>query len=344
MNDLTRLITPFPSWINIDDVTIWHDVTLMRNIAKRTFPVATDIEELKILFTYFNETVDSIFPEYELFSMENSDIKERKYLEERFLIDNYILSNPLATGIVFDFLHSKGIMLNSYSHFKFFSINAGLLNEDIFRSLMLDASMIETIYPYSFTQRFGYLNPYPENCGTGIILTYYMRLPGFMFFGRTPELKDILKSYDLSIAPYTTDEKNLMGTGIFKISNNHSYAHTFDSLIKKINLGIEHILEKEYDLRKKITEESLKSIEDKIMKTIGMLKFANSIGNIEFGASLFSLFLGAELKLIPLLQSEILKTYFSLGQAYLNLKIEENGEFNLSEFRAQELQKLLRNI
>jgi protein arginine kinase len=265
-------------------------------------------------------------------------------MAERFLLNEQMVTHPIASGVLLNNFQSRGIRINSKNHFEFFTIDNGIFNSIEIRDLFADALELSNLYKYAYSEDFGYHTPLLENCGTALSIEYYLRLPGYIFLSKTAELREIAHKYRLALLPFSLSEKNFLGSAIFCLRNARSLGLTSSELIDSYSEALNLLANYELEYRQEFLEKTRAAIVDRVMKNVGMLKYAKSIDGTEMGNSFFILLLAAELKLLPITIENVLRTYFSVGNAYIELSVEQDPELSPQEIRVKKIQNLLQNI
>ncbi|MFP4460236.1 MAG: hypothetical protein ACLFSQ_11690 [Candidatus Zixiibacteriota bacterium] len=338
------IIQPWPEWVSCDDVILWNTTRLSRNISGYRFPIASNAEQNQKIYKMLSDTVREVFFGGDFIELAETDFEYRKLLRDRFLIDTYMVSNPFSSGVIVSQLQDYGIDINSTSHLVFFSIEGGNISRDKIDAEILQAEEIGQDFPYAFLDDFGYLTPLLEECGTGLKISLYLRLPGFLLLGKFSELRDFAEENDLDILPHSFGEDNLFGTGIFCLNNMHTFGMNIESLIEQMEKAKNEIVEMEREYRAIVFEESRDSLEEKIMQTVGMLKYSKRISNNYFGKMLFSIMLGIELGILPISMDEVIQAAFSLSSNYIDVNYPNKDSDLIKQIRAKTLQNLLQNI
>lgn len=335
-------VVPVPGWLRhsrCEGATLWSTIALERNIAGERFPQSETPGELGRILKEMTRTM-KLSP----LKLDDVDISFRKMLQERLYISNYQVSHPVGSALqIMDV--NRAIRLNAESHFTFLSIQGEMADK---RELGVLIGLTEDWgehFPFAYSERFGYLNPSIKHCGTGLIISSYLFLPGFILAGELSELRFLAREKALRISPFLQDDMHFMGAGVFILQNLKTIGTDIENLFEETLESLSAIERKEHILMNTVMEQAEHTIVDRVMKTIGMLKYARELGDTEIGTSIFSLLLGAQERIIDIDPAEICALFFSIRNGYLELEIKEREEeLSISEARAEAFQNILQRM
>ncbi|MBQ9133352.1 MAG: ATP--guanido phosphotransferase [Clostridia bacterium] len=173
---------------------------------------------------------------------------------------------------------------------------------------------------FAFDRELGYLTHCPTNLGTAMRASMMMFLPALTMLGRMGDLKSQLEKIGVTI-------RGLYGEGsaadayMYQISNRLSLGLSEDDLLRKIESVASRIAEDELRARKSLLAARSDALTDKILRSLGILKYAHMISGKEFLDCYAYVRLGISLGLIDSVQlSELDKLLYEAMPAHLIAK------------------------
>jgi protein arginine kinase len=126
-----------------------------------------------------------------------------------------------------------------------------------------------------------------------------LHLPAYTGAGGIRNLQSQLSKMGLTIRGMTGEGSAASGS-LYQISNQITLGVTEDGVSAKLEDVISQIIAKERELRGRIRRESLDALSDRVMRGMGVMRYANSIGSAELLSLYSDLRLGTALHLIEL--------------------------------------------
>jgi protein arginine kinase len=175
--------------------------------------------------------------------------------------------------------------------------------------------------PYAFLPDWGYLTACPTNTGTGMRGSVMLHLPALVM---TRQVDRVLAA----IAKLNFAARGLYGEGtqatgnFFQISNQVSLGHSEDEIINNINGIIRQIIEQENQARVAIFSKNRSVLEDRVNRSLGILKSAHIISSQETIELLSMVRLGCDLGIIKDIDRRRINELFIITQPAHLQKIE----------------------
>ena len=173
---------------------------------------------------------------------------------------------------------------------------------------------------FAFDRELGYLTHCPTNLGTAMRASMMMFLPALTMLGRMGDLKSQLEKIGVTI-------RGLYGEGsaadayMYQISNRLSLGLSEDELLRKIEAIASRIAEDELRARDSLLSARRDALTDKILRSLGILKYAHMISGKEFLDCYAYVRLGISLGLIDSVQlTELDKLLYEAMPAHLIAK------------------------
>lgn len=272
------------------DVVMYSKATLMRDLAHVPYPIKMS-EEIKrtVVKKVFACIKNSpVAQEFDLIN--TSDISKAKalsYSEKDLISESFAKQNS-------SFLLSKKedvcISINEEDHIKINSFASGQNIKEAYNK----ANDIDDIFinglQIAFSDKYGFLTSSPFNLGTGLNVSVVLHLPALASKGIMSKL-----STTVSKLGFVLKEMYDGGAGDFYIlTNTVTLGITEKNAIDNLNAVCNQIVAQERTAREALKENP--SVEDKIYRTLGILKLARKLSVEEFLNSISLVRLGISLE------------------------------------------------
>ncbi|WP_026894966.1 protein arginine kinase [Clostridiisalibacter paucivorans] len=282
------------------DVVISSRIRLARNIEGINFTHMMNDEESKNVIDMVKDAVSRqnvLSKEFEFFKLSDVDELNRKVLVEEHLISPALLNNTNNSAFLLSKDQKATIMINEEDHIRMQILLPGLSLEKGWDMCdKLDDALEESV-EYGFDERLGYLTSCPTNIGTGLRASVMVHLPCLVLTKQANPIVQTLSQIGLTVRGLYGEGTNAMGN-VFQISNQTTLGNTEEGIIKKLKRILLQIIEKEQEARKIILENREIEIEDKIWRSLGILKNARIMSSKEAMKLLSDVKLGIEMGII----------------------------------------------
>jgi protein arginine kinase len=316
---LDKLINNFAKWLNGEgnqaDLIISSRIRLARNLNKIPFPNKANPDDLQKVIDAIKEKFRVVSHLEKAMYIDMLDLSEldRQFLMERRLISHDFVGTKNPAAIIVNPDETICIMINEEDHFRLQSIQSGLEINKAWQAMSDIEDELASIIDFAYSEQFGYLTACPTNTGTGMRVSIFIHLAGLDLVG---DLQKIIKEKvpsEITIRGFYGEGTQAFGN-IFQISNQLTLGRTENAIIERlINVAMTFI-EMEQDARERLLKKGRIKLEDKIHRSVGILKFAKIINSVEFINLLSMLRLGIYLKLTDGVSFKTLNELMVLGQ------------------------------
>lgn len=292
------------NWIlncNKNDIVINTKIQLSRNIEKLPFPEKLTVADgRKNADNIYNSIKDILeneqFKLYEIWNEDKSYINE--YVD-KYLITEKLLKNSDKASFIINEDETISIMINEEDHIKIQCITSGLnLEEALDNAVNIDEKIEENI-KYAFDEDFGYLTSRIENVGAAMNVSVLIHLPALTMSEEIKNISKRLNNHGLEIKGLYLEDSNILGN-IYIISNKSSIGMTEENIISTIKEEVLNIIADEYKFREILMGKCRYELEDKIYRSLAILKHAVLIDFNEAMDLISQVRLGTELSLIQI--------------------------------------------
>lgn len=305
-----------------DDIVLSSRIRLARNIKGYPFPnklskdkameIIKKVESAFYTSSYINENFKTI-------NMNNIDAMEINSYFEKHLISDNLITNKDISAFILDKDEIVSIMINEEDHLRMQYIIGGFNLKKAYEEIDKIDNLLEEKLEFVFDSDLGYLTACPTNAGTGLRASVMLHLPALH------ESKEIENVFN-AVSKIGMTIRGLYGEGskgygnIFQISNQITLGPSEEEIINGLNAMVYQIIEKEKLAREKLKSQYKYELEDKIMRSLGVLKSAVLLNSKECMDLLSNVRFGVEMGIINNMDKTILNELMvEIGAATLQL-------------------------
>ena len=273
------------------DVVLSTRVRLARNIRGIPYPNKMTSDQAKKVVDTVDEALGLISLKFTHINISNASKTElSKLIEEHYISPNLVKSTiPSAAFISED--ENVSIMVNEEDHIRLQSIVAGFDTKKAYESLLKLDDYLADRLEYAVSEKYGHLTTCLTNAGTGMRVSCMMHLPAIVECGIADKLFAAIGKLGLTVRGMYGEGTKSAGN-IYQISNQITLGRSEAELIDNLERTVRQIIEKEYSLREKLAEKNGIILEDRIMRTYGILKNARVMQSKELMSLLSNLRIG----------------------------------------------------
>lgn len=332
---------------NTSDIAISTRVRIARNLKDTIFPHKASADTLeKVCADVCDAILNSssyIFNEFSYIPIENINENEKEMLIEKHLISPNLALKKAGAGALIDKNEQISIMINEEDHIRIQCLLPGLSLETAYDMANKIDDLLEERIEYAFDDRYGYLTSCPTNLGTGVRMSVMLHLPALSITNNINGILKTVSRYGLTIRGIYGEGTESMGD-LFQISNQNSLGMTENEILLNVKAVTKGVIKRERELRSMLFEKDNCSIKDKIMRSYGILLYAEKIDVKEAMQLLSIIRLGVDMGIITSISiDKINEIILNIHTAILknNIDVDENNE-NIDQKRAEYIKNLLR--
>lgn len=266
------------------DIVLSSRIRLARNIENIKLPFLMTVPEAKKIIKIVedaiinnNKTTDNSF---ELFEIEKLSPLERNIFVEKHIISPNLLEKPKLSAFFMRKDEKATIMINEEDHIRIQVLLPGFnLEEGWDISNEID-DLVESNTRYAFDERFGYLTCCPTNVGTGLRASVMVHLPGLVLTGYINQVLQAVSQLGLTVRGLYGEGSSALGN-LFQISNQTTLGESEEEIIQKLRGIVLQIITKERHAMSGLLNNRKIEIEDKVYRSLGILKNARIISSKE---------------------------------------------------------------
>jgi len=297
------------------DIVISSRIRLARNLDKFAFPhwsgKKQGEETLNVIRQAVGET--DFLKNTTLFAMSDLDSVDKQFLVERHLMSLELAQKSDSNALVVDEEEIVAIMVNEEDHIRCQVMQSGFNLFEAWNIINKIDDALARKLSFAYSKEWGYLTACPTNTGTGMRGSVMLHLPALVM---TRQIERILAA--ISKLSFTT--RGLYGEGtqasgnFFQISNQVSLGHSEDEIIDNINSLIRQIIDQEKQAREIMLQRNREMLEDRVSRSLGVLKSAHIISSQETIELLSMVRLGFDLGMVKDISPRNINELFIITQ------------------------------
>lgn len=300
------------NWINNygedGNIVLSSRIRLARNIQKISFPDRLDenngkeliknVEDAFYKSSYTKDNFKSIY-------LWEADENLRKSYFEKHFISPKLISNYKKSAFILDKDETVSIMINEEDHIRLQCITAGLNLKEAYEMADKVDNLLEENLDYAFDEKLGYLTACPTNLGTGLRASVMVHLPALSINGEMSGVLNAVTQVGMTIRGLYGEGSKAEG-GLYQISNQVSLGLSEEDILNNLNAVVNQIIYQENWSRENLMKKRSYELEDKISRSLGILKSAVLLNSKECLNLLSYVRMGVEMGIIKDVNKDVL--------------------------------------
>lgn len=209
------------------------------------------------------------------------------------------------------------VMVCEEDHLRIQVIKAGFDLEGALAAASEAEGALDEKLSFAFDEKLGYLTHCPTNLGTAMRASVMMFLPCLTMTKRMKGIENQLSKLGLTVRGTDGEGSSTRGC-LYQISNCVNLGVTEEEIISNLKSAAIKIAEAERELREKIAAQQGDAIRNRIMRSVGIAKYAYMITSGELFELYSDIRLGASLGFIEKSINEIDTMLFENLPAHIN--------------------------
>lgn len=305
------------------EIVISSRIRLARNLANFPFPHWADKQQGEGVLNKIKDSFSKIdcLKKTTFLELTKMDSIDKQFLVERHLmsLDHAQKTNSKAVAVDDDEIVS--IMVNEEDHIRMQVMQSGFnLHEAWDMINKMDDSIAKELN-FAFMPDWGYLTACPTNAGTGMRGSVMLHLPALVTLQAIDRVMAAIAKLSFTTRGLYGEGTQAMGN-FFQISNQISLGPSEGEIIESINGLIRQIIEQENQARETLLSKNKPLLEDRINRSLGILKSARIITSQETIELLSMVRLGCDLEMVKDIDRRRINELFIITQPAHLQKIE----------------------
>jgi protein arginine kinase len=305
------------------DIVISSRIRLARNLEGNPFPNWANRKQSEDAEKIIEESIPKVnhLKKTTVFRLADLDSVDKQFLVERHLMSLEHAQKTNHKAIAIDDEEIVAIMINEEDHIRLQVMQSGFNLFEGWNIINEIDDGLSNELSFAFNSEWGYLTACPTNTGTGMRGSVMLHLPALVM---TRAIDRVLAA----IAKLSFATRGLYGEGtqasgnFFQISNQVSLGHSEDEVIGNINGIIRQIIEQENQAREALLSKKRAVLEDRINRSLGILRAAHIISSQETIELLSMVRLGVDVGVIKDIDRGVVNELFIITQPAHLQKIE----------------------
>ena len=308
MIDLSLLPDGGVGWLDASgpnpQIVLSTRIRLARNLTGYPFSLRASDADRRAVLTRVTEAASASeqLARTIAFPLHDLDRIERQLLHERHLVSKELAalerepSRPRPGAAVL--IESPiGVMVNEEDHLRLQAMVSGFALEGAYAALDSVDSELGRLLPFAFHSEFGYLTSCPTNAGTGLRASVLIHLPGLVLTKEINKVLQGLTQVGLTFRGLYGEGSEVVGN-FFQLSNQTTLGKAESELLDHLGRIVRQVIEYEEQARDVLLKTAAGTVEDKVWRAYGLLRYARALTFEETMNLLSGVRLGVGLNLI----------------------------------------------
>lgn len=297
-----------PKWLTADapesDVVVSTRIRLARNLADVPFPSRikneTEIERVHA------GARDSLLAASQF---QYQRLGEMPELAKRALTERHIISPELARnrygGLIKNEDESLSVMILEEDHYRLQSLASGLALESAYEQADQLDNLLASGVKYAYDTRLGFLTSCPTNVGTGLRASLMLHLPALTAAKGIQRMAGMIGKLGMTVRG-AFGEGSAAAGAFYQISNQVTLGVSEKEVLSRLFATAGKVIDFERSTRKELHGSLGLVLEDRVWRSIGVLKYARRMGDAEAQKLISDVAFGVSLGIVPRLSSSTL--------------------------------------
>jgi protein arginine kinase len=276
LNNIKWLI---PSQGEESEIVVSSRIRIARNLEEFPFEIKIKKPQARRLVKLTKSIIESKL-DGSFIDFQNIKPLEKESLLECHLVSPAFVKEDRPTGLFISADGKVSIMINEEDHLRIQGLACGLDLINIYsQTSNLEDSIGEDVR-YAYDRTYGFITSCPTNLGTGLRSSVLLHLPGLVL---TDEIGKVLKGaiqMGMAVRGIYGEGSNIKGN-LFQISNQQTLGLKEEDLIETIIKLSQMIIDVEKKARDAIVTKTRYEFEDKVFRSLAVLKSARIISTNE---------------------------------------------------------------
>jgi len=298
------------------DVVISSRIRLARNIASMPFLTRCVQDQQRQIEQQLRDTVlqANLAPEILYVDIDAAGEMDRQLLVERHLISRQHAEAKHPRGVAVSGDETIAIMVNEEDHLRIQVLRSALQLEEAVLAINRIDDKLEQSMDFAFHSRYGYLTACPTNVGTGLRVSVMLHLPALKMTGEIEKAFRAARDMRLAIRGLYGEGTEASGD-FFQISNQTTLGKSESQIVEEfVSQTIPHFIDYERRARDGLVAKRSIAIDDKVHRSLALLRAARSISSDETMYLLSLVRLGINLARITDVDIDTVNELFLLTQ------------------------------
>jgi protein arginine kinase len=329
------------------DIVISSRIRLARNLADFPFSIRASSQEKADIARTVRGAIKECNRTRGLRYINVDDLSplDRQLLMERQLISREHATGDGSRGVAFPSEENISLMVNEEDHMRMQVMRSGLALLEAWEEANAIDDSLEEKMSFAYHPQLGYLTACPTNVGTGLRASVMLHLPALVITKQIEKVFKALHKINLAVRGLYGEGSQASGD-FYQISNQVTLGSSEVKIIQNITTVVPQIIHYEREARQALVSESRQTLQDRVARSLGILRSAHSISSEETMHHLSNVRMGINLGLIddlaiPTINEMFIHTQPAHLQRIQGAELDKPAERNVA--RATYLRQRLRS-
>ena len=266
---------------NGHDVVISSRIRLARNLDE--FPFTTKLDNAsskKVADKVVEALKENLNKNLKVTEMNSLSQNKNVLVEDHVISPDFTTETSLERVLVTDEEENLSIMINEEDHVRIQAIFSGFELDMAYEEACRADDALSKSLSLAFDDTLGYLTACPTNLGTGLRASVMLHLPAMCAYGYIKSLSALMTKIGLTV-------RGIYGEGsdaeacMYQLSNQVTLGISETDAIEKLKNAVNQIVAKERELRSQMVKDPSISLQDKLWRSYGTLKYARKLDTTE---------------------------------------------------------------
>lgn len=218
---------------------------------------------------------------YEGMRMRDLSESERQELVEHRLVSYDLLKYIDYAAALLSSGRTVTIMINEEDHVRVQGLLPGMQLERAAEMAFRVDDALAQHAAFAFDPQWGYLTACPANAGTGMRASVILHLPVLQAAGQIGALAQNMAKLGITIRGLYGEGSDALG-GLYLMSNQATLGRSEEDILRSLEAAVGQVCQNERELRENVMNQAPLFIEDKLMRSVGILREARLLRLDEF--------------------------------------------------------------
>lgn len=301
------------------DIIISSRIRLARNLADFPFTNRASAEQKAEIGELLQSRISKLEVNGNRLSYFN--LSDLTPLDLEFLVERHLISKEHAEaegtrGVAIDDKETVSVMVNEEDHLRIQVLKSGFQLGETWEIIDELDDAIDHELNYAFSAELGYLTACPTNVGTGMRASVMLHLPALLFTRQIDKVITAVGKMSLVVRGLYGEGTQYAGS-LYQISNQVTLGKSEEEILDNIVSTVPQIVRYERRAREMLLSQNRAKLEDRVYRSLGMLKSARTISSNETITLLSHLRLGINLGLIEMAIGQVNQLFIRALPAHL---------------------------
>ena len=317
-------------------------IRLARNLKGVPFPSRLDKAKLKEVSNDIAKKIKScdLGMKMRFVDMETLGEVEAYAMVERHIISPKFAANREGRVLLLSEDESVSIMIGEEDHLRIQVIKSGLCLKEAYAFAEKIEDKLSEVLEFAFSESLGFLTECPTNLGTGMRASVMLHLPATESTGELKNLASAASKIGLTFRGFYGEGSDAKAS-VYQLSNQISLGVSEENALSNLENIAKQIIERE---EKALSQYNKDALEDKVYRSLGILKFARRLDTKEMMAHLSALMLGERAGIIDLGDKVPLSVFITLQPSMIKRVAGEMEPGSRDSYRAKAMREYFEQL